>query len=1675
MAKREVDLVIRARDEAARVVEGITAALKSFNDQQNEITKGAGKTGDSLKSLEGAFSRLNNAAKSMQIAEKIAGDAGRAAEALGRMRKAVVDTTAEISKAKARFAEASAETEKFQRKTEGAARALRDSKQAMDQSRTANAALIRQTAEAQAALERLTRAQARQTEAITRQEAKVQSAVQRYDRLKAEIEKVDAPTKRLTSSMEAASRAIERESLKLNTAKDAHAKMAGEIERSQVNLLRLQNAVDASNARLEKHSTRVSKIDANYRTLKGQLSSAAQNQRALGEAVDAANRRLAQQTDQLRRGERELQSFAAAARSAKEGEGQLVQTGRLAIIRDIRAQREAVQQARTAWQGLTDAVERQAKAIGAVGVPTRRMADDLARLKMQAGAAKQEFVTQQNSLGLLRRAFRESGTSAETMATAVTRVGEVNARTKSQVDALWASYNRQKQSLVELSSAAERAARAKGQVAAAGRQSAQASADNVRQLTAMQQAYRLLYGETRQALSITQRWRGELLALISAYAGFYGAINILRQVTDAYLTLEAAQSRLRVVFDNDEFAIAEEMDWLRRNAERLGIELGVLAGQYAKFAVASKGTRLEGENTRKIFLAVAEAARVNKASIDQINGTFLALEQMVSKGSVTMEELRRQLGDRLPGAVQIMADAVGVTVGELTKMIEQGQVSSDYLVQFADELDSRFGSALPAALETVTTQLGRMQNAAFQALLAFGEAGFMEAFAELLSDITDLLKSAEFATFSERLSAAASVATRAISLLVRNFQLFATVAAGLLGIRIAPALIAIAAAMGSVRAQAVAASIGITTATTATTGLATAASTATTRVTGLTAAMRLLVGASGVGLLVTALTAAFGYWLTSASEANELMTEHSRIMDEIKNAYDETSGSVVEWRNALERVTATQLRALLDRQLKQVQSVMQEVEAAFTFRPPRAGAIRDFYDDLGRLFQRMKSGEITAQDLVSEVDNLAQSYEDIIPGISGFAEVLMQKAQALADVADQANDTSLALTAMTDETDAGQAALDELTGAVERNRRALEIATRNSISEFNAALNALRGTMPDLTAGMNDFEKAVAGVEEAFQSALTAARAIPDAIRAIEAEQEALQARNDALLGAAAEYGSTALRQHTSGVEAAAELLRAKEGFRPTPYPDVNALRIGFGSDTITLSDGTIRRVVDGMTITVADANRDLLRRIETEFMPRARAASGSRWDTFTPQQQAALISIAYNYGNIPSRLSGPLQSGSIADIANAIRGLGPDNDGVNRNRRNQEAALFEAAPNVELLAGQQAREAEQSRRQAEQEAERARNEAERRQQATDQRIADGEFEIRQQRMIGDGLERQAAIERAIRDARAQNSEITQQELDLIARQAGELFDIQQANRERRTDAEKAADAEQRINTLMEYRNALEEQAKMAREDGDVAKLAELEAKMAEVNAELVGAIANAQAMWEAVGGEQGAAAIARLEAARMSAERFGQQAKETFIDWKRVGDLLVDGLVGAVDKFAQKFVETGNVMEAAKFAFLDFAADFLHQIALMIARQAFLNMLTGTKVGGFLGIGAPVAHGGGMVTGSGVAGASRRSASPAVFAGAGRYHSGGLPGLGPNEVPIIAEKGEEVLAKDDPRNMMNGGAMPGGGGRTDVQIYNLLDAPDVLRAALSSDRGGEVILNFMRQNADSLKAVVNG
>ena len=114
------------------------------------------------------------------------------------------------------------------------------------------------------------------------------------------------------------------------------------------------------------------------------------------------------------------------------------------------------------------------------------------------------------------------------------------------------------------------------------------------------------------------------------------------------------------------------------------------------------------------------------------------------------------------------------------------------------------------------------------------------------------------------------------------------------------------------------------------------------------------------------------------------------------------------------------------------------------------------------------------------------------------------------------------------------------------------------------------------------------------------------------------------------DYGGRDFRDVAPASSTITDTIKELEGFSDSTYYDVNAERGGYGSDTKTDPvTGEVTNIEPGMTVTREEAEADLNRRLTTEFIPSVVDAVGA--DTFyamDPTTQAALTSIAYNYGS---------------------------------------------------------------------------------------------------------------------------------------------------------------------------------------------------------------------------------------------------------------------------------------------------------------------------------------------------------------------------------------------------------------------------------------------------------------
>lgn len=226
-----------------------------------------------------------------------------------------------------------------------------------------------------------------------------------------------------------------------------------------------------------------------------------------------------------------------------------------------------------------------------------------------------------------------------------------------------------------------------------------------------------------------------------AFGIFFG-IQGIRSVIQTTRDLDLLQKSIKGLTGS-----TQDWQYLREEAYRTGTSLKTIAGAYKNFYSAARGSGFNGTQIQGMFSGLLTAGRGIGASQQQIGGALVALEQMLSKGKVSAEELRKQLGNALPGAVEIAQRAMGVTGAQFEEMMKKGISATEFVPKFITQAEKELGKGFKENIKSLDFALVNLNTAwmEFQANILHGEAG--EALAQLVRDITGILRSEKLLKF----------------------------------------------------------------------------------------------------------------------------------------------------------------------------------------------------------------------------------------------------------------------------------------------------------------------------------------------------------------------------------------------------------------------------------------------------------------------------------------------------------------------------------------------------------------------------------------------------------------------------------------------------------------------------------------------------------------------------------------------------------------------------------------------------------------------------------------------------------------------------------------------------------------------------------------------------------------
>lgn len=697
---KDVELRIRARDYSQKTLKQVVSGIEELSKAQDEQRKSAERGEASMKDLEASYKKLESAGQALLKLNSLV-------EVYKRQTAALTEQLTKLEAARAKQAEL-AET---YRTTEKVSKTLETQ---MGRANRAVETQSKKFADAEARVSRTagelqrygvaTTDIARTQSSIVTSVARVNSVLEQQDKI---IQEAPAAAKRYKD------------------AKDEQAKADAQAA----------SAAAMAMSRIEEQAYAQNKIIDSLRRQADQALAAAKGYQTLGRVV--ASTRLSGNTS-LAGDLQTIISPAAAARSTLAGlEKQVdgLSTSLEASAKDSKAaagalkELQAAQNAAVGMARLIDQFQAQTAAVRAAraeyNAARREVQEMAAQMRAATGDTANLGTQMQNAqqrLNAASNALRQTGASARQSQAALKAAGVDTRTLGTESDRLRSTVDRTRGGVDQLSEALKRNEDASKK---AGK------------------GFSFFEDQGRKTLSTVQRIRGELLSLVTTYVGLQAGVDLAGGAIDAYKMRQQAMIKISQVVGQDQAKINSEWDYMVGLADKLGIKLEDVASGYTSFAVAAKASGITLDQTKYIFESIAKTGRVFHLSADDLQGVFRAMQQMLSKGQVYAEELTGQLGERLPAAVALFAKGMNMTTGELLKAMQNGEISSQAVINFARENAKAIDAQVATASKGVDAMEARAQNAMTSFKLALADSGFIDAYTRLLQRLTEYLASSD--------------------------------------------------------------------------------------------------------------------------------------------------------------------------------------------------------------------------------------------------------------------------------------------------------------------------------------------------------------------------------------------------------------------------------------------------------------------------------------------------------------------------------------------------------------------------------------------------------------------------------------------------------------------------------------------------------------------------------------------------------------------------------------------------------------------------------------------------------------------------------------------------------------------------------------------------------------------
>ncbi len=279
---------------------------------------------------------------------------------------------------------------------------------------------------------------------------------------------------------------------------------------------------------------------------------------------------------------------------------------------------------------------------------------------------------------------------------------------------------------------------------------------NPREFAKLKRQYSEINKNINQAIRNSERLNRSLTLQQFASKGLRQSLaNLARSYASVYFAIEAGKFFINITkrIETAEVALinaagsaakaAEDFKFVKRLASELGLEVLSTATAFGKFGAAAKLGGLSAEDTQIAFSNIAKAVAGAALTADRASLVFQAFQQVMSKGVLSMEEVRQQIGESLPQAIGALSTVTGKADQELFKFIESGQaLSRDVLPAWTAELArlSEESGALEKSTNSLNARWNRFLNTLTETIGLLGEVGGEGILSSVLEVTSDIVK-----------------------------------------------------------------------------------------------------------------------------------------------------------------------------------------------------------------------------------------------------------------------------------------------------------------------------------------------------------------------------------------------------------------------------------------------------------------------------------------------------------------------------------------------------------------------------------------------------------------------------------------------------------------------------------------------------------------------------------------------------------------------------------------------------------------------------------------------------------------------------------------------------------------------------------------------------------------------